>query len=606
MAHSQNRYNYLVFHQDQLSPVTYMQQPQPNNNYNPQPSFNQNYMQQPMLNHEDITDPTTTMNMALVLMAKAFKLNYSTPTNNNQRISLNPRNRQIAQPGMNLGQDKQIQMVGGNGGNQFRQYAGQNNGIIVILRITNPNANQNGNGNVVVAWTKGIQLQAEEFKLMVVAGDLDEIEEANANCILMANLQQASTSGTQTDNAPVYDSDGSVEAKSREELYFSNTSKMASVSKSISVPNEDFSDDTTLSVAHKFLRVDITTKTRMPQTRSNTKNDRVPSASKSSCIKNKQVEVEKHHRNLLVFKNKKHMSSKCNNVKLAIQNDKSKVVCAMFLLQAPVIIVRTENGTKFKNQVLQEYFNIVGISHQASSVRTPQQNRFMERRNHTLVEAARTMFIFSCASLFLWDEAIATACYTKKHSIIHRRFDKTLYELINGRKPDISFLYVFGALCYPKKDQEDIRKVGAKGDTGFFIGYFANSCAYRGYNQMTKKIIKTKNMKFDELSVMAFEQRNSKLKHQSMTTKKISSGLDLTYASSTITTQQPTEHELDLLFEAMYDDYIGGQPSTATRTTLAAQVPQVLHTPTTSTTTADTASTPSNSFSRATNIPNTS
>nr|GFA32247.1 hypothetical protein [Tanacetum cinerariifolium] len=81
-----------------------------------------------MLNPEDITDSTTTMNMALALMAKAFKLNYSTPTNNNQRISSNPRNRQIAQPGMNIGQDRQMQMVGGNGGNQFRQYAGNLNG----------------------------------------------------------------------------------------------------------------------------------------------------------------------------------------------------------------------------------------------------------------------------------------------------------------------------------------------------------------------------------------------------------------------------------------------------------------------------------------------
>ncbi|GKC73448.1 hypothetical protein Tco_1119331 [Tanacetum coccineum] len=127
MANSNNPFNYPVFHQDQPSPSTYMQQPQPiNNNYNPQPSFNQNYMQQPMPNPEDITDPTTAMNMALVLMAKAFKLNYSTPTNNNQRISSNPRNRQIAQPGMNMGQDRQMQMVGGNGGNQFRQYVGQN------------------------------------------------------------------------------------------------------------------------------------------------------------------------------------------------------------------------------------------------------------------------------------------------------------------------------------------------------------------------------------------------------------------------------------------------------------------------------------------------
>nr|GEX80060.1 hypothetical protein [Tanacetum cinerariifolium] len=91
-----------------------------------------NYMQQPMPNPEDITDSTTTMNMALALMAKAFKLNYSTPTNNNQRISSNPRNRQIAQPGMNMGQDRQMQMVGGNGGNQFRQYAGNLNGYNAV------------------------------------------------------------------------------------------------------------------------------------------------------------------------------------------------------------------------------------------------------------------------------------------------------------------------------------------------------------------------------------------------------------------------------------------------------------------------------------------
>nr|GFC96799.1 hypothetical protein [Tanacetum cinerariifolium] len=81
-----------------------------------------------MTNPEDITDPTTAMNMALALMAKAFKLNYTTPTNNNQRISSNPRNRQIAQPGINMGEDRQMQMIGGNGGNRFRQYAWQNAG----------------------------------------------------------------------------------------------------------------------------------------------------------------------------------------------------------------------------------------------------------------------------------------------------------------------------------------------------------------------------------------------------------------------------------------------------------------------------------------------
>nr|GEX04286.1 hypothetical protein [Tanacetum cinerariifolium] len=189
------------------------------------------------------------------------------------------------------------------------------------------------------------------------------------------------------------------------------------------------------------------------------------------------------------------------------------------LLQSSVIIIRTDNGTEFKNQ--------------------------------TLVEAARTMLIFSCAPLFLWAEAITTAYLTQNRSIIHRRFNKTPYELINERKLDISFLHVFGALCYPKNDREDIGKLSAKGDIGFFISYSADSCAFRVYNRRTKKIIKTINVSFDELSAMAFEQHSSKPGLQSMTSR-----------------------ELDLLFEAMYDDYIGGQPSSASRTVLAAQAHQ--------------------------------
>nr|GFB38357.1 hypothetical protein [Tanacetum cinerariifolium] len=119
---------------------------------------------------------------------------------------------------------------------------------------------------------------------------------------------------------------------------------------------------------------------------------------------------------------------------------------------------------------------------------------------------------------------------------------------INGkRKPNISFLHVFGTLCYPKNDREDIGKLGAKGDIGFFIGYSADSCAYRVHNRRTKKIMETINVSFDELSAMAFEQRSSKPGHQS---------------------------QLDLLFEAMYDDYIGGQPSATARTVPPAQEPQ--------------------------------
>nr|GFA85545.1 hypothetical protein [Tanacetum cinerariifolium] len=111
----------------------------------------------------------------------------------------------------------------------------------------------------------------------------------------------------------------------------------------------------------------------------------------------------------------------------------------------------------------------------------------------------------------------------------------------------------------------------------------------------------TMNVSFDELSAMVFEQRSSKPGLQSMTSGQISSGLNLTYAPSTITTQQPTEGKLNLLFEAMYDDYIGGQPSG--RTVPPAQEPQVRQSSTASTTIADTAPTPTKSSSHATNIP---
>nr|GEU60880.1 hypothetical protein [Tanacetum cinerariifolium] len=264
MANSNNPYAFPAPHQDQSS-------------------FNQNYLQQPMTNPEDITHPITKMDMALALMAKAFKLNYSTPTNNNQRILSNPRNMQIAQPGMNIGQDRQMQMVRGNGRNQFRQYAGQNAGNPAGYNNDIGNQNQIGDGNLVVARAEGnaagkngnqircyncrgvghyarnctvrprrrdvaylqtqlliaqkeeagIQLQAEEYDLMATAADLDEIEEVNVNCTLMANVQQASTLGTQTNSAPVYDTDGSAEVGEIVEQHPANLEETRAVYESL-------------------------------------------------------------------------------------------------------------------------------------------------------------------------------------------------------------------------------------------------------------------------------------------------------------------------------------------------------------------------------------
>nr|GEV15963.1 retrovirus-related Pol polyprotein from transposon TNT 1-94 [Tanacetum cinerariifolium] len=125
-------------------------------------------------------------------------------------------------------------------------------------------------------------------------------------------------------------------------------------------------------------------------------------------------------------------------------------------LKETVRNIKTDNGTKFVNQTLKSYYEDVGISHQTSVARTPQQNSVVERRNQTFVEAARTMLIFSKAPLFLWEEVVATACYTQNQSLIRKRHNKTPYELFYDRKPDLSYLYVFGALCYPTNDSEDL------------------------------------------------------------------------------------------------------------------------------------------------------
>nr|GEX42515.1 Gag-Pol polyprotein [Tanacetum cinerariifolium] len=428
MANSNNPYNFPAHHQDQ-------------------PSFNQNYMQQQMPNPKDIINPTTAMNMALALMAKAFKLNYSTPTNNNQRISSNPRNRQIAQPGMNMGQDRQMQMVGGNGEKQFRQYAGQNvgnpNGYNAVQNVRNQvaqnprvqnvgnqngligvqgNANHNGNCNLVVARAEGNAagqngnqircynyMGVEEFDLMDAAADLDEIEEVNANCILMANLQQASTSGTQTDKAPVYDSDRSAEIRDYENC-----------------------DDN--EIFNMFTQEDQYTELLKP--------------------------IPDQHR---VPQNDNNVISEVTNHNLAIEVEKVNSV----------------------NRKLKE----------TNADLTTELARFKNQKKCFEISQEKYDKLERCYQQSVYQEQ----CLSKKINALH---------LSTGKQ------------------------------------------------------------------IMAFKQRSSKPMLQSMTSGQISSGLDLTYAPSTITTQQPSEGELDLLFDAMCDGYIGGQPSATARTVLAAQEPQ--------------------------------
>nr|GEY33660.1 putative ribonuclease H-like domain-containing protein [Tanacetum cinerariifolium] len=97
-------------------------------------------------------------------------------------------------------------------------------------------------------------------------------------------------------------------------------------------------------------------------------------------------------------------------------------------LNKTVRYTRTDNGIEFVNQVMTEYYESVGIFHQKLAPRTLQQNGVVERRNRTLVEAARIMLIFFKASMFPWTEAVATTCYIQNGSLIHNRHNKIPYE----------------------------------------------------------------------------------------------------------------------------------------------------------------------------------
>nr|GEZ39829.1 retrovirus-related Pol polyprotein from transposon TNT 1-94 [Tanacetum cinerariifolium] len=176
---------------------------------------------------------------------------------------------------------------------------------------------------------------------------------------------------------------------------------------------------------------------------------------------------------------------------------------------------------------------VVGISYETSVAHSLQQNGVIERRNHTLIEAAHTMLIYAKAPLFLWAEAVATACYTQNHSIVRLRYGKTPYELLHDKLLDLSFFHVFGALCYPANDSKNLEKLHPKADIGIFIGYAPTKKAFSIYNRLTRRIIETIHVNFDELTVMAFEHSSLGPAPHEMTPATISSGLVPNPTSST-------------------------------------------------------------------------
>nr|GFA47740.1 retrovirus-related Pol polyprotein from transposon TNT 1-94 [Tanacetum cinerariifolium] len=252
-------------------------------------------------------------------------------------------------------------------------------------------------------------------------------------------------------------------------------------------------------------------KTRRPQPRSNTKNDRVPSTSKSSQSKNKGDELEEHHRNLLLSKNTKHMSSACNNIKLDSQNVISKVVCAMWQFCDSDLEVAFRRNACFVR-------NLEGVD----LLKGDRSTNLYTINLHEMASASPICLMARLPKFKYHKEHLCPSCEQGKSKrashppkpVLNSRHRLHLLHMDLCGPMRIASINGKWALCYPKNDHEDIGKLGTK-------------------------------------------------------------GLDLTYAPSTITTHQPTEGELDLLFEAMYDDYIGGQPSATVRTVLPAQEPQV-------------------------------
>ncbi|KAD6118823.1 hypothetical protein E3N88_10094 [Mikania micrantha] len=164
----------------------------------------------------------------------------------------------------------------------------------------------------------------------------------------------------------------------------------------------------------------------------------------------------------------------------------------------PIKCVRSDNGTEFRNHILDEFYMSKGIQRQYSIPRTPEQNGVVERKNRTLIEAARTMLADSGLPLIFWAEAVNTACYVQNRVLVNQRWLKTPYEILHNLTPLISFFRAFGCPCYILNTKDQLTKFDSKVDAGYFVGYSSTCKAYRVFNCRTKIVEETLHVKFNE------------------------------------------------------------------------------------------------------------
>ncbi|GJZ14161.1 putative ribonuclease H-like domain-containing protein [Tanacetum coccineum] len=168
------------------------------------------------------------------------------------------------------------------------------------------------------------------------------------------------------------------------------------------------------------------------------------------------------------------------------------------LIDLRVKVIRCDNGTEFKNKVMNQFCEMKGIKREFSVARTPQQNEVVERKNKTLIEAARTMLADLKLPTTFWAEAVNTACYVQNRLLVIKPHNKTPYELFLGRKPALSFMRPFGCPVTILNTIDHLGKFNEKVDEGFFVGYFTNSKAFRVFNSRTRIVKENMHVQFSE------------------------------------------------------------------------------------------------------------
>ncbi|GJX17106.1 putative ribonuclease H-like domain-containing protein [Tanacetum coccineum] len=169
---------------------------------------------------------------------------------------------------------------------------------------------------------------------------------------------------------------------------------------------------------------------------------------------------------------------------LATKDETSEILCNLIIglenqLSHNVKIIRCDNGTEFKNHAMNEFCAKKGIKLEFSVARTLQQNDVAERKNRTLIEAARTMLADSLLPIPFWAEAVNTACYVLNRVLVTKPQNKTPYELLIGKSPSISFMRPFGCPLTILNTLDSLGKFDGKSDEGYLLGYSTSSKAFR-------------------------------------------------------------------------------------------------------------------------------